>query len=71
VNEDNGGLPVGLGTHISVSDVNGDPLTVDLTASAGWSGLDATASGGALVTGGGTTALHITGSMVDVQNTAN
>ena len=69
VNEDNGGLPVSLGTHVSVSDVNGDPLTVDLTASAGWSGLNATASGSALVTGGGTTALHITGSMVDVQNT--
>ena len=58
-----------LGTHVSVSDLNGDPLTVDLTASAGWSGLNATQIGGAVVTGGGTTALHITGSMVDVQNT--
>ena len=69
VNEDNGGLPVSLGTHVSVSDPNGDPLTVDLTASAGWNGLNATQIGGAVVTGGGTTALHITGSMVDVQNT--
>ncbi len=61
--------PVNLGTCVSVSDPNGDPLTVDLTATAGWSGLDAVASGTAVVTGGGTTALHITGSMADVQST--
>ncbi|MBI5569552.1 MAG: tandem-95 repeat protein, partial [Desulfomonile tiedjei] len=63
--------PLNLGNCVTVSDPNGDPLIVDLVApvGSGWSSLNATGSGAAVVTGGGTTSLHITGTMVDVQNT--
>jgi ELWxxDGT repeat protein len=70
VYEDHSG-PVHLGACVQVSDPNSDPLTVDLAVSAGWSGLnvDSTMAGSAVISGGGTTALRISGSMVDVQNT--
>ncbi|MBI5568940.1 MAG: tandem-95 repeat protein [Desulfomonile tiedjei] len=65
------GNPVDLGTCVTVSDPNADALTVNLVApvGSGWSALNATGSGGAVVTGNGTTSLRIAGSMVDVQNT--
>ncbi|MBI5568946.1 MAG: VCBS repeat-containing protein [Desulfomonile tiedjei] len=65
------GNPVDLGTCVTVSDPNSDALTVNLVApvGSGWSALNAIGSGGATVTGNGTTSLRIAGSMVDVQNT--
>ncbi|MBI4963444.1 MAG: DUF4347 domain-containing protein [Desulfomonile tiedjei] len=62
--------PVSLGSCVSVTDPNSDPLTVHLTVSAGWSGLNATPFGLASVTPvGGGTVLDISGSMSDVQAT--